>query len=153
MLKKLIIVAMTLTFVSACAVNQNGQLGPDGKVFNKETLLPLGGGVLGAVVCNQLFKGHGSKQGWTAACGAAGYLLSSSFVKNSSKAFEKNPTGKTSSWSDPDGKNYSVTPTRTYYDNERPCREFRQTVEINGQTETIKGNACRQADGTWKVIN
>jgi hypothetical protein len=153
MRKQLILTAITLTFISACAVNQNGQLGPDGNVFNKETLLPLGGGILGAAVCNKLFKGHGSRQGWTAACGAAGYLFSSSFVKNSSKAFEQNRTGQTSAWKDPDGKSYSVTPTRTYQQNNRPCREFRQTVEISGQTEIIKGNACRQNDGTWKVIS
>lgn len=152
-MQKIILTIIAFLLITGCAVNSNGQLGPDGKVFNKETLLPLGGGILGAVICNKLFKGHGSRQGWTAACGAAGYLFSSSYIKNSSTALEKNKTGQTSTWQDPDGKNYSVTPTRTYEQNSRPCREFRQTVEINGQTETIKGNACRQNDRTWKVIN
>ena len=114
-------------------------------------MLPLGAGLLGAAVCNRLFQGHGSRKGWTAACGAAGYLVSTSFVRQSSKVLENNQTGQTSSWQDPDGKNYSVTPTRTYFENESPCREFRQTVEINGQTEILTGNACRQSNGTWKV--
>lgn len=152
MLKKILIITTCFTIVSACAVNQNGQVAPDGRVFNKETILPLGAGLLGAAVCNRLFKGHGSRKGWTAACGTAGYLVSTSFVRQSSKALESNQTGQTSRWQDPDGKNYSVTPTRTYYQNERPCREFRQTVEINGQTEILTGNACRQNDGTWKVM-
>ena len=153
-MKKQLILSMTvLSLMSACAVNQNGQLGPDGRVFNKETLLPLGGGILGAVLCRELFEGHGSRQGWTAACGAAGYLLSSSFVKNSNAAFENNRTGQTSTWKDPDGKNYSITPTRTFVQNQTPCREYRQTVEIDGQIETITGTACRRNDGSWKVVS
>ncbi|MGH1540949.1 MAG: RT0821/Lpp0805 family surface protein [Arenicella sp.] len=153
MRKQLLIMALaSLSIIGGCAVDQNGRVGPDGQVFNKETILPLGGGLLGAAVCNRLFKGHGSRKGWTAACGAAGYLVSTSFVRRSSEAFESNKTGQTSSWKDPDGKQYSVTPTKTYYQDERPCREFRQTVEINGQTEILTGDACRQNDGTWKVM-
>ncbi len=147
----IIIYILSASILSACAVNQNGQVGPDGKTFNRQTLLPLGGGLLSAAICNRLFKGHGSRKGWTAACGAAGYLVSTSFVRQSSKALEQNKTGQTSQWQDPDGKRYSVTPTRTYLRDQRPCREFRQTVEINGQTEILTGDACRQDDGTWKV--
>ena len=139
--------------ISACAVDQNGRVGPDGSVLNKETFLPLGGGLLGAAICNRLFEGHGSRKGWTAACGVAGYLVSTSFVRQSSEALENNRSGETSSWQDPDGKSYSVTPTRTYYQGEQPCREFRQTVEINGQSEIMVGEACRQNDGTWRVIS
>ena len=32
------------------------------------------------------------------------------------------------------------------------CREFEQTVTIDGKTETAYGTACRQPDGTWKQI-
>lgn len=151
-IKQVITILSMATMLSACAVNQNGQVVPDGQVFNKERVLPLGAGLLGAAICNQLFKGHGSKDGWTAACGAAGYFVSSSFLKKSSTAFEKNKTGQTSSWQDPDGKSYSVTPTRTYFQENSPCREFRQTVEIEGQTEILTGNACRKNDGTWDVV-
>ncbi|RBP49703.1 RT0821/Lpp0805 family surface protein [Arenicella xantha] len=138
--------------LSACAVTPNGGIGADPNVFNKENVIPLGGGILGAVVCNKLFKGHGSRQGWTAACGAAGYFASTAFVQQHNRALEDNPVGQTTSWSDPDGKTHSVTPTRTYYQGNVPCREFRQTVEIDGKTEIMQGEACRQADGTWKLM-
>ena len=32
------------------------------------------------------------------------------------------------------------------------CREFQQTVMVDGRSEQIYGTACRQPDGTWKVI-
>ena len=31
------------------------------------------------------------------------------------------------------------------------CRDFTNTVTINGQTFTKKGTACREADGSWTV--
>lgn len=152
MKKQLVTISILTLLVSACAVNQQGQVVPDQQTFNKRTLLPLGAGLLGAEVCRQLFKGHGSKKGWTAACGVAGYLVSSTFVRQNNQALENNKIGETSRWDDPDGKTYSVTPTRTYYQGDTPCREFRQTVEIEGQLETLTGQACRQANGTWKLM-
>jgi surface antigen len=32
------------------------------------------------------------------------------------------------------------------------CREFQQTITINGKTEKAYGTACRQADGTWRIV-
>lgn len=144
------IVALSI-LISGCAVNQQGQVVPNSEVFGKKTIIPLGGGLLGAAICNRLFKGHGSREGWTAACGAAGYFASTAFVKQHNSALENNRVNETTRWSDPDGKNYTVTPTRTYAENGAPCRDFRQTVEINGQTEILTGTACRQNDGSWKL--
>lgn len=152
MKKSLLILPVLTILLSACAVNQQGQVVPDKQTFNKGTLLPLGAGLLGAEVCRQLFKGHGSKSGWTAACGVTGYLVSSSFLRKNNQALENNKIGETTRWSDPDGKTYSVTPTETYFEGNTPCREFRQTVEIEGQLETLTGKACRQSNGTWKLI-
>ena len=33
------------------------------------------------------------------------------------------------------------------------CREFQHSVIIDGQAEDAWGTACKQADGTWMVIN
>jgi surface antigen len=86
-------------------------------------------------------------------CGATGYFGTVAFTNQYNQTMEENKTGQTASWSDPDGKSYSVTPTETYYVDEQPCRKFRQTVEINGQVEILSGTACRQADGTWKLTS
>lgn len=149
-MKKLTVIVFTL-MLSACAVDQQGRVGPDGNVFNRNTFIPLASGLLGSLACYELFKGHGSKAGWTAACGVGGYLLASSYTQKSNQILESNQIGQTSSWSDPDGKDYSMTPTSTYYQGSTPCRTYRSTVEIEGKTEILTGTACRQSDGSWKA--
>ncbi len=58
-------------------------------------------------------------------------------------------------WRNPDtGHGGSVTPTRTYQTARgESCREYQQTVTIAGRTETAYGRACRDADGTWRLMN
>ena len=34
-----------------------------------------------------------------------------------------------------------------------PCREFQESVIIDGKTQRAYGTACRQPDGTWKIVN
>jgi len=67
---------------------------------------------------------------------------------------ESTPTNQTGSWQNPDsGTSYSVTPTRTYYQDTKPCREYTTEAWIDGRTETVYGTACRQADGSWVAAN
>jgi surface antigen len=67
---------------------------------------------------------------------------------------ENNRTGQTATWSNPDsGHSGTVTPTETYQTAENtPCREFESTVRIDGEEQTAVGRACRQPDGTWRVV-
>jgi surface antigen len=32
------------------------------------------------------------------------------------------------------------------------CREYRTTVTVGGLAQQAFGTACRQPDGTWKVV-
>ena len=68
-------------------------------------------------------------------------------------ALEHHETGVTASWSNPDtGNAGTVTPTATYRSTTRQyCREFQQTVTINGTTQQAHGTACRQPDGAWRL--
>jgi surface antigen len=68
-------------------------------------------------------------------------------------AFEKNQTGQTTAWNNPDtGNSGSVTPTRTYQlKNGQYCREYQQSITVGGETHEAFGTACRQPDGTWKI--
>lgn len=62
-------------------------------------------------------------------------------------------TGVSSRWRNPDsGVEYSVTPTRTYSRGEQPCREFTLMALIGGRDEEVYGTACRQGDGSWKIV-
>jgi len=71
------------------------------------------------------------------------------------QTLEATPSGTTTSWRNPDSGNYgTVTPQRTYQSNSgQYCREFQQTVVVGGRQESAYGTACRQPDGSWKIIN
>ena len=66
------------------------------------------------------------------------------------------PVGQPIQWNNPQTGNYgTITPVRDGTDTRTGayCREFQQTVTIGGKTESAYGTACRQPDGTWKVVS
>lgn len=66
-------------------------------------------------------------------------------------ALENNPSGQSTAWKNPDtGHTGRVTPIKTSETNGRPCREFTQTVMIEGKQETVTGKACRDEQG-WVI--
>jgi surface antigen len=71
------------------------------------------------------------------------------------ETFEYERTGTTRTWTNPDsGNSGTITPTRTYEASSGEyCREYQQTVTVGGQTQDAYGTACRQPDGSWKVVN
>lgn len=120
------------------------------------------GGLLGA----QIGKGTGNKVAIGAGVLAGGLLgnkLGSQLdckdqeyhANTAQNSFETQKTGSTSNWVNPDtGHSGSVTPTRTYQTEDgTPCREFTQTIEVNGKQEKGYGTACRQSDGSWKIVS
>lgn len=125
--------------------------------LNKSTV----GGAVGGVAGGVLGSNVGGGKGRTAAI-IAGSLLGAALGshigaemdeldrRRANDALETYPTGRTSSWNNPDtGAQYSVTPTRTYETNNRPCREYEMDVYIDGQRDVVKGTACRNAQGEW----
>ena len=70
------------------------------------------------------------------------------------QALETSPTGVASQWRNPDtGYEYVVTPTRTVQTAQGPCREYTMDGVIGGRSEKVYGTACRQPDGSWRVVN
>jgi len=71
-----------------------------------------------------------------------------------SMALESNRTNESTSWVNPDSHHqYTVEPTRTFEMAEgTPCREFTMNASIGGKNEEVYGTACRQQDGSWKVV-
>ena len=71
----------------------------------------------------------------------------------SHRALETSRTGTSTAWRNPDnGHSGRITPTRTI---ERAnggfCREYQQTIIIDGKEERGFGRACRQPDGSWRT--
>jgi len=67
---------------------------------------------------------------------------------------ETSKSGTAVAWRNPDtGNRGTVTPKPAFKNNNgRYCREFQQTVTIGGRTAEAYGTACRQPDGSWKIV-
>ena len=65
------------------------------------------------------------------------------------------PVGQQITWYNPQSGNQgTIVPVREGRDTSgNACREYQQTVTIGGNTERAYGTACKQADGSWKIIN
>jgi surface antigen len=51
-------------------------------------------------------------------------------------------------------RQYAVTPHATVQEADgRYCREYYMDADIQGQSQQVFGKACRQPDGTWRLIN
>lgn len=133
---------------------------------DKEAVGTLVGAGLGGLAGSQI----GSGSGKLAAVGVGvllGGLLGRHVGKSLDRAdriaadhaaqqsFEHERIGTTTSWANPDsGNSGTFTPTRTYQTARgQPCREYTTTVTIDGRKQTAYGTACREPDGSWKIIN
>lgn len=131
----------------------------------KQTIGTLGGAAVGGLAGAQIGSGKGQLAA-TAVGVLLGALIGSEVGKSLDKAdqmyaeraanqaLESRPSGQASTWSNPDTGNSGATvPQRTTYsDSGQPCREFQQTVTIGGKTQQAYGTACRDADGSWRIV-
>lgn len=70
-------------------------------------------------------------------------------------ALENNRSGTATEWRNPDAEHTEATvPVKTFQTSEGVyCREFQQTITIDGRQERGYGTACRQPDGQWLIVN
>jgi surface antigen len=131
----------------------------------KQTGGTLIGGAAGGLIGSQFGGGSGALAA-TAIGALVGALAGSEVGKSLDRAdrqyaaqttqtaLEKAPSGTVSTWSNPDsGHSGTVTPVRTYQASSgQYCREYQQTVVVGGKSQSAYGNACRQPDGSWKIV-
>ena len=128
---------------------------------NKTTIGGLGGATVGGLLAAAAGGGGAGIAagviGGALLGGLAGNLLDDRDRRMANDAaqgaFETAPSGKAVAWSNPDsGHAGTVTPVRTFQSNGNYCREFQQTVTIGGRPENSFGTACRQPDGSWRIV-
>jgi surface antigen len=157
MLLRIPVLAGALALLLAACASDSGP---------KENLGTLIGAGLGGLAGAQIGSGSGQL-----AAVAGGTLLGAFLGKEIGASLDKAdqayanqtaqdtletaPTGQSGTWTNPDsGNSGSLTPTKTYQTASGDyCREYQQTVTVGGETETAYGTACRQPDGSWKVVN
>ena len=125
------------------------------------------GAIIGGALGYGLGKGHANKELATAFGLFVGAIIGDRLgaqlderdqmiaAQNMQYSMEMTPDGTISEWENPNsGHAGSTYPTQTYYrDDGTPCREFTSTVMIGGKEEDAYGTACRQADGSWKIVS
>ncbi len=133
--------------------------------ISKETGGTILGGIAGGVLGSQIGGGRG-KTVATVAGAILGGLIGGSIGKKlderdkllmartTQTTLEKTRSGRTSEWRNPDtGNSGTITPEPVYKSaSGGQCRPFTQTITVGGKQETAKGTACRNPDGTWRII-
>jgi len=127
----------------------------------KETSGTVIGGVLGGAVGSQVGGGTGRTVATIvgALIGAniganVGRSMDDGDRMRAAQVLETSRTGQATGWVNPDTRNeYTVTPMRTYERAGAPCREYTMRAVVGGQPDTVYGTACRQPDGSWRVVN
>jgi len=132
--------------------------------MNKQGGGTLIGGVAGGLLGSQFGKGEGQLVA-TGIGALAGALVGGQIgktmdeydkqmlEKSSRQALEYSPSGNSVEWNNPDSGNHgSITPTKTFKESGQYCREYIQEVTIGGKKQKAYGKACRQPDGSWKII-
>ncbi len=140
-----------------------------GQGFNgmgtKQTIGAGTGAVAGAVIGSNIGGGKGAIAATAIGTVLGGFLGSEvgksldkadlAYARSAQTRAYNAPIGQTINWNNPDsGNRGTVTPVRDGYRNSGEyCREYNQTIYVDGRTETAKGTACRGNDGTWSIIN
>lgn len=152
-LKTVTAAVVIVLFTAAC---QNA--GP------KESVGTLGGAALGGLLGSQFGKGSGK----LAATGAGvflGALIGNQIgrglddvdrmkMDQANHRAQSAPIGESIAWNNPNsGNTGTVTPVRDGTSSSGEyCREFQQTITVGGSTEQAYGTACRQPDGSWRIV-
>ena len=154
-IKLLTLLAIGTLSLTACMENTG----------NKEMMGTATGAVLGGLAGAQFGKGTGQLVG--VGLGAMlGGMLGSEVGKSLDKAdlayadratqrAYSAPIGETISWNNPDsGNSGSITPVKDgRTSGGRYCREYSQTIYVDGRQQTGYGQACQNPDGTWQIVN
>jgi surface antigen len=129
--------------------------------MSKQDVGVLAGGAAGGLLGSQ-FGGGGGQVAATLAGAVAGAFIGGA-IGNSmdkvdrmevQKSLETQKTGQTTRWKNPDnGNSYAMTPTKTYQKQGRVCREYVTRAWIAGKEQQMHGRACRQPDGSWRVVS
>ncbi|MEZ5690866.1 MAG: RT0821/Lpp0805 family surface protein [Rickettsiales bacterium] len=165
---KIAVVASIIPLVAACQNNgYGGSRGvlQGGNNVNKQDIGTLAGAIGGGVIGHNIGGGAGQTAATIAGTllGAAiGNSVGSSLDRAdihaynlaSQRALETSPSGQALPWKNSEtGTHGAITPSN-YYQNSsgQYCREYNQVIIVAGKRQTGYGTACREPDGSWKIV-
>lgn len=160
---RLLLAGLLAVFLAGCGTNSYTERETAGGL-EKETIGGLAGAALGGLAGSQFGDGKGQL-----AATAAGVLIGGLAGSEVGRRMDERdriaandavikahtaPLGEEITWNNPRNNHYgTITPTRDGYSESGDyCREFHQTIHIDGQKEDAYGVACRRQDGTWRIV-
>ena len=151
-------------FVVAPAVIALALAGCSGDGPNKADTGLAVGALAGGILGNQVGNGTGKVLA-TVAGAVVGGIVGSEIGRSMDQqdkllaqkaelqALERGQTGSAVPWRNPDNGRYGeVVPSKPYRRGPDDCRDYTHTIYIDGRPQTMRGTACRNADGTWKNV-
>lgn len=156
MLRNLLSALLALSLVTGCASSGGGGIT---KEQGGTALGALGGAAAGAALGdgNWWAIGAGALVGGLVGNRVGNYLDErdrQQAYSTANYALDNNADGQMATWSNPQNNTGGyTTPTETYQTASGTCRTYQTGVIANGQEQSGTGTACRQADGTWKLVN
>ena len=134
----------------------------NGNDRGKDLIGAIGGALIGGLIGSQ-FGGGDGKLFTTGAGVLVGAMLGKSIAGDLDRrdqpyveraSYDALAGGERTRWRNPDSGNYGyVTPAASYRHNGSYCRQYEQTVYINGRPRNAHGTACKQSDGSWRIAN
>jgi len=169
--------ALTFAGLGGCTVSSDSRTGPSASaepsVYTEPAVTPgpresagtVVGAVGGAVVGSQIGGSTGTRVAAGVAGAAIGGLIGNRIgaamddedrqraYAAQVEALESAPSGPAVNWRNPDsGRSGSIVPGPAVQQGGMQCRQYTHTVHIDGRSQTVRGTACRNPDGTWKSV-
>jgi surface antigen len=152
----LVVACVSVTFALAACTNT----GP------KEAGGTAAGAVTGGVIGNLIGGSSGNRAAGTVIGAAVGGLIGNRIGASldaedrrrayaaQMQALEAGPSGAPVAWRNPDDGRYgNVVPGPAYQAHGATCRQYTETIFIDGNPQIARGTACRNPDGTWTAID
>jgi surface antigen len=150
MLKVFVIAAMGALALAACTANNGMVTG---------TLPP--GASPGVVIDSPVGSGSGQAPVGALEGALTGTDVGLSLTEDDRKialqaeyeALEYGRPGQPTRWRNrKSGNGGEISVGQTYQVNRLDCREYTHTVYIGGRARVVRGTACREPDGAWRIV-
>ncbi len=152
-------IALLAMITASCSGNPETGTGP------RENTGTLAGAVAGGLIGSQFGGGTGERVAAGLAGAAVGGLIGNRIgaalddedrqraYAAQVQALEGGRSGAAVPWRNPDSGRYgSVVPGPSFQSNGLQCRQYTHTIYIDGRPQVARGNACRNADGSWTAV-
>lgn len=157
-----LVIALTVSTLAGCTNGAADSGIMSGGAPDKSDIGTAAGAIGGGILGYQFGGGAGqalATVGGALLGGVLGNSIGSSLDKADMNYYDRASqhameSGSRESWRNPESGNYgTIYPSGRYRNDEgRYCREYTQTIYVDGEKHSGHGTACREPDGSWRIM-